>query len=416
MSRWHSKTYSARRAVRLSALLLCCGCATAGHAHAQVRQPALIGTSGDGDISVGFDDPGINLPVPVQTLIGLPVGARPHGIAHITQDQALVADFGAPARLYRVAVGSGTRLSTIAVPGKTLGNGTIAVSPDGNTAIFAGEATINSVNLAQAVVLRAPFVDGGAQHTLAIPGVVQSFNTQAIAFAPDGRAFVCNAAGVSIVDPPYTSVAFTWAQAETGGTSCVLRRDGSRLAVTRRNPGFGIAFYDAPFTAASVPTGVVSVPAGVGPVTAMGVSPDGTALLVAQTFRPTGSITPDARVFVLRQIAGPPGVSWEEIALPASINGNVCSGDPLCPGFEDMDISDDGTLALITGNSQSTTPLDPGDSGRAPLVAIRNPFDVATRQVFAITVGNPTTPNHGRGSGSVRFVAPNLPLMRDGFE
>ena len=399
--------------VRYRAVAAFAAAAVAAPLALHAAQPAILGTFEDGDIAIAFADPGANLPTPVQELVELPAGSLPHGVAYIAQDEALIADFGTPARLYRVTGSNGALLATIPVPGKRFGNGTIAVSPDGNTAIFAGEATIDGVNLAQAVVLRAPFDGTGSQHALALPGVVQSFNTQAVAFAPDGRAFVCNAAGISIVDPPYTSVAFTWPQPETGGTNCLMRRDGGRLAVTRRAGGAGIAFYDAPFTPASAPL-FVPAPAGAGTLSALGVSPAGDALLVGQIVRASGDTTnPHARLWVLRQVAGPPGVSWEEIPLPSSISGSTCIGaSTLCPGFEDMDVSLDGTLALVTGNSS----LQPGFTARAPLVAIRNPFDTATRAVFAVTIGDMSVPNHGRGTGSVRFLAPNLPLMRDGFE
>jgi hypothetical protein len=399
------------RAARALALASLC---VLGSAQAQIDQPAILSTLDDGSLSIAYADAAIGLPTPAAVPILLPAGARPHGSAYITQDQALIADFRGPARLYRVSGGSGQLLSEIPVPGKSFGNGTIAVSPDGNSAIFAGEVVNGGVSSSQAVVLRAPFDGTGTQVALALPGLVKSFNTQSIAFAPDGRAFVCHSAGVSVLDPPYAGVAFTWANPEASGVACVMRRNGTRLAVTRRTAGPGIAFYDSPFNAATVPV-FVPVPAGVGIITPLGVSPDGTALLVGQTFRPAGSSGPHARVLLLREIATPPFVSWEDVALPASITGEACVGNvTLCPGFEDMDVSRDGTLAIVTGNS--TVVGGAGSSGRAPLVLIRNPFDTATRQVFAVTVGDVGALTHGRGTGSVRFLAPNLPLLRDGFE
>jgi hypothetical protein len=386
---------------------------------AQTNQPAIVTTFEDGNLAATFAEPGVGLPAPLQlTVPGLPSGARPHGAAYITQDQVLVADFRAPARLYRISVGANRLLNEIPVAARANGNGAIAVSPDANYAIFAGEivGTGGAASVPDAAVLQAPFDGTGRQTSLSLPGRVRTFNTRAVAFAPDGRAYICHTTGVSVLDPPYASVSFTLAHDEPNGVGCAMRPDGGRLVVARRAAGAALALYDAPITAASTPL-VVPVASGIGIMTPVGFSPDGNALLAGQIFRPVGSSAPNARAFVVRAQATPPGLDWEEITLPTQATGSSCvgaSGTPgLCPGFEDLDISADGRLALLTGNSS----VAPGDFfGRAPLVAITNPFDAATRASFAVAIGDAGNDTHGRGTGSVRFVEPTLPLMRDGFE
>jgi hypothetical protein len=134
-------------------------------------------------------------------------------------------------------------------------------------------------------------------------------------------------------------------------------------------------------------------------------------LLVGQQNRPNGSTDARARLFVLRETMGPPGVSWTEIMLPSEITGSTCIGSTtVCPGFEDLDINVAGDLAIVTGNSSTF------GTARAPLLVVRNPFDDMNRVTFAVAVGDVNANTHGRGTGSVRFLPPGLPLFRDGFE
>ena len=372
-------------------------------------EPVIASTDGDGALVVVLPDAGNALPMPQFDLVGgFPVGARPHGAGYVSDTEALVADFGTP-RLFRVSATLGTVLATIDVPSRTNGNGTVAISPDGNAAIFAGNVGAVPNQQSQVAVIRAPFIAGATQNALALPGNVRGFNTQAVAFDAAGRAFICHTAGVSVVDPPYSTVAFTMAATRPNGSNCALRRDGGRLVVTDNVGSVSLAIYDAPFTAASVPL-LVPAPAGVGFLSALGPSPDGTALLVAQLDRPTGTVTERARLFIVRETIAPPGVTWDEIALPAALQGNNCVGtSTACPGFEDMAVNQAGTVAIVTGNSVPA-------NGRAPLLVVRNPFDDATRETFAVTVGDPASNTHGRGAGSVRFLPPGLPMLRDGFE
>ena len=395
--------------MRIAPFVLCLLIGAAGAGPARAAQPAIIATTDDGNLALVLPDPGSLLPTPiVNGVTGLPVGARPHGVGYINDREALVADFFPTPQLFRVSTDTLSVLSTIPVPLRTNGTGTVAVSPDGGYAIFAGSAGTPPVG--QAVVIRAPFDSNSAQTPLSLPGAVRTFNTQAIAFAQNGRAFICHTAGVSVLDPPYSSIAFTIAVARPNGSNCVLRGDQQRLIVTNNQATGGLAVYDAPFSASSTAQ-LIPAPAGVGFLGGLGFSPDGTALLVAQIVRPTGSTADQARLFVLREIPMPPFIAWTEIMLPDAIRGNACVGtSTLCPGFEDIAVNAAGDLALVTGNSVAST------IGRAPLVAITSPFDDMNRVVHAVALGNPNDSTHGRGAGSVRFLPPGLPIFSDGFE
>lgn len=47
---------------------------------------------------------------------------------------------------------------------------------------------------------------------------------------------------------------------------------------------------------------------------------------------------------------------------------------------------------------------------------IRNPFDDATRELLAVTIGNAAAGTNGRGTGAVRFAPFGARLFGDGFD
>ena len=373
-------------------------------------EPVVLGTFSDGNLAVVLPAPGVLLPAPTQVVAaGLPADARPHGVAHRFADEALFADFFLP-RIFRVRVSTGQLIGTIALPGRTSGNGSIAFAPDGDTALAIGERNESGQPLtAESVVIRG-LAGGNPTVTPLSPALrVRRFVTGAIAFAPNGRAFVCHVDGVAVLDPPYSSIAFNVALPSNTGTSiCRVSPDGQRLFVTRGGAGIGVV--DAPFSPASAPTTILAPP-GAGALGPMAVSPDGNAVLVGQVARTSAGN--NARLFIVRA-PFTAASTMQEITLPATVAGTNCgTGTQECPGFEDMDASIDGSLAILTGNSSV---VDAGFIGRAPLVVLRNPFNDATREILAVAIGNPAASTHGRGTGGVRFQPPDLPLFGDSFE
>ena len=374
------------------------------------QPPAVLTTFGDGDIAVVLAHPDAALPAPAQaTASGFGVATRPHGLDFVRVGEALVADFTLP-QLARLRVGDATVTGVIALPVRTNANGTLAVSPNGNFALSFGES---STGVAESAVVSG-FASGAIRVQAGAPGLrVRRFVTAAIDFDASGRAYVCHTNGVAALDPPYAAMLFDVALPTTTSTSvCRLSRDGEHLFVTRASAGIGIA--SAPFSASTVPV-VVAAPAGVGTLGAIGVAPDGSAVLVAQS-NPASAGAMRARLFLLRA-PYTAAATMQEITLPAAIAGNACTpasgGTSQCPGFEDISVSPDGRLALVTGNSSVQ---DTGFAGRAPLLVITDPFDDATRALHAVTIGSAGSADAGRGTGSARIEPADLRIFADGFE
>lgn len=395
-------------ALRTRTLLATSLCAATAAIAAQ--PPAVLTTFGDGDIAVVLSHPDAGLPVPAQAIgSGFGSAVDPHGLDFVRVDEVLVADFTLP-QLARLGVADAGVRGVIALTTRTNANGTLAVSPNGNFALSFGES---SGGIAESAVVSG-FGTGAIRVQAGAPNLrVRRFVTAAIDFDRSGRAYVCHTNGVAALDPPYATTLFDVALPATTSTSvCRLSRDGQHLFVTRASAGIGIA--SAPFSAATVPI-AVAAPAGVGALGALGVSPDGNAVLVAQT-NPASAGATRARLFLLRA-PYTAASTMQELALPAAITGNGCTpasgGTSQCPGFEDISVSPDGRLAIVTGNSSVQ---DSGFSGRAPLLVITDPFDDATRAMHAVTIGSAATANEGRGTGSVRIEPADLRIFADGFE
>ena len=313
----------------------------------------------------------LNLPTPQQnTVSGLPAGARPHGIAYFGSDSALISDL-ANARVFVTRISTNSLLATISTGTNYSGNGTIAVAPNLNFALASGSNTNTGTdNLA---VISAPFNASSVINVVPLPGFVGSYQTQAISFNAAGRAFVYHSTGISVLDPPYNSIAFTIPVSDndfSGGLA--ISPDGNKLLVT--NFDNIVRIFTAPFSATSTPATITI--SGANGLDGIQVAPDGTKALVVDAFTPL--------VFAINApFTGSSTV--EQIPLPPAFATGF--------GFEDVGISADSQFAILTGNSA-------GDAG--PAAFIRGPFTAAEARSFAVNLTG------GRGDGAVRFLPPGL--------
>jgi uncharacterized repeat protein (TIGR01451 family) len=337
-------------------------------------QPAIMGTAGAGNLAIVFPRPDQNLPSPTQnTVTGLPGNASPHGVSYFGSDRALISDFG-NSRIFVVQISTNSLLATIDTASLYNGQGTIAVAPDLKTALAMG----GSNNLA---VIRAPFDASSQVTTIALPGTIASYQTEAIVFSPTGTAFVYHIAGISVLNPPYSSVAFTIPITNPSSGALAISPDGNSLLATELSSGV-VRIFTAPYSAASTPASLVIGTVGLDGIQA---SPDGTKAIV------TAVSTPKA---------------W---AISAPFNSaSLVEELPLAPavladgrGFEDVGISADGQFAILTGN---------GFVG-APAAFIHGPFTAAGARSFAVNING-----GGRGNGAVRFLpaglAPGLTISK----
>jgi hypothetical protein len=358
---------------------------------------AIFGTAGDGNLAVLLPSPGTNLPTPEQRAVtGFPTDAVPHGVSVIGSDQAVIADFSR-SRLHIVQVSTGTLVRTISTAEIYDGTGTIAVSPRLDVMIGAGSTYSAQTWRPTFALIRAPF-DKPVITPLAIEGHVASYQTQGIVFDRNGRAFVLTRPNfdplnppatlqgwVNVLDPPYSSVAFRMPVENLGSGAIAITPDGSTLLTTASISGTGNVYvFRAPFSAASTPA-VLNIPDTDG-LDGINCTPDGQRCLVVSAFMP--------RLFSIAAPFGT-GSAVEEIPLPAAFAASQ-------PGFEDVAISNDGQLALITGNSGKDAS---GQGGGLPGLFVKAPFTRAGAQAFAVTILG-----GGRGAGSARFVACPPPI------
>jgi hypothetical protein len=333
---------------------------------------AIMGTTGDGALAVIFPTPESNLPNPTQVNVsGLPQFAEPHGVAFFECNRALVSDFNG-SHVFVVDVANGLLLSTINTAPNYNGTGTIAVAPNLSYALAIGfSSVLNAIS--------APFDSASTITQVTLPGGVQGYQTQAIVFDSNSRAYVYHSAGISVLDPPYTSIAFTIPVTFNFMSGAIaINAAGDKLLVTDLNSP-GVNIFTAPFSAAST-SEFLSIPQAQVP-DGINITPDGNTALVAAAA--------SARLFA---ITAPFNTSSnvEEIPLPP-LGGTV--------GFEDIGISSDGQLAILTGNS---------GFNESDLMAafVEAPFTTSGAVAHAVTVNGP-----GRGAGAVRFIPPGLALV-----
>lgn len=334
-------------------------------------QPAILGTSGSSNRAVVFPDPGAN-PNSQLLVPGLPANASPHGVAYFGADNALISDF-LNSRIFVVQISTATLLATINTATYN-GTGAIAVAPDRQTALAIGSNNVLNI-------IRAPFGPDSVISTITLPSGHSSFQTQSIAFDNSGRGFINTIGGIVVIDPPYEAVNFTIPHPTTGDVAGALAisPDGNNLLVTRGRTN-SVAVYTAPFSAASIPESIVIPGILSGTVGANGIkiAPDGNTAIVVSS-----------GVYFAAFIRAPFTASSivEPIPLPSGNSGT----------FEDVDISADGSLAILTGNATLANQLP---------VLIRAPFTAAGTTTSNITIQGVANP--GRGAGAVRFLPPGL--------
>ncbi|HEY1252832.1 MAG TPA: hypothetical protein VGH97_16755 [Thermoanaerobaculia bacterium] len=348
-----------------SALVLSVGIAVLGCLvlASPVLAQAILGAAGASNNAVVFPSPGVGLPNPTQNIVpGLPAGAAAHGVAYYGSDNALVSDFG-NSRVFVVQISTATLVDTIPTSPGYNGTGSIAVAPGLNAALACG----NSASLA---VIAAPFTASSGITTVSLPGTIAGYQTEAIVFNAAGRAFVWNTAGISVLDPPYSSVAFTIPLGNGASGSIAISPDGNTLIVTDFTASAEV--FSAPFTASSVPVPVAVT--GASQLDGIAITPDGSTALAVD--------------------AGVGGNLW---AISAPFNASSTTQGipvPIAAGtFEDIGISADGQLAIMAGN-------DLGSSTIVPF--IQAPYTTVGATVSQVNVTG------GRGAGAVRFLPPGL--------
>ncbi len=325
--------------------------------------------------SANFDDP-------VVEVLGAPSGSgsfAPHGLALLDDGRLLVTRIGsADLQVVTPEPFGVVAMQPTGPNGSYNGLGALTLAP--------GQAFLLALrDNDQLLVMAAPFAAATTAAAVALPGIGGSAQTAAIAFDPfNERAYVGHSAGISVLDPPYSSIAFTVplplpAGLAGIGTALAINADGTRLAATRG--GNQLALFDAPLSPGSTPA-LHTIP-GAAALDGMAFTPDTAQLLVADAQYAPGS--GDLRVFAL---AAP----FETAATPETL---VVAPARYAPGFEDIAISADGQVALVTGGALT------GED----FYLLHAPFTAADMQVRAVHVPplDATYPAQTRGAGTVRL-------------
>ncbi len=329
---------------------------------------AILTTTYASDKVVIFPD--ASVPGSQILVSGLPGSANPHGIAYFGSDDALITDYG-NGRVFVVKISTASLVSTIntgAFGAGYDGSGTIAVAPNLSTALAMGEGS-NSLTKIQ-----GPFGPSSTMTSLTMPGFISGNQPNTIVFNNAGRAFVYHSAGISVLDAPYTSIAFTFPVSGNSLNSAIaITPDGNNLLTTTggRNE---VRIFQAPFNAASQAI-VLSIPFGRAP-DAIAIAPDGMSAI--------GSFYDSYGAF---SIAAPFTANSVVASIPLPFSNTEF-------GFEDVSISADSQIAIITGR---------GEGNQA--VFVRAPFGATS-----VTSKVPITGvvDSSRGNGSVRFLPPAL--------
>jgi hypothetical protein len=331
-------------------------------------QPAILAASGASKRIVVFPDPG-NAPT-TQTLVsGLPAIANPQGAAYYGSDNGLIADAG-NSRIFVVQVSTGALFATIDTTTAGFpGSGTIAISPDQTTAL----AMSNSSTLH---VVHAPFNASSSITSVTLPGTIGTYQTQAIVFNAAGRAFVYTTSGVSVLDAPYTSVAFTMSVINVNSGAVAISPDGNTILFTDLSAN-SVGIIHAPFAAGAPLTGL-TIPGG-SALDGIAIAPDGASAIVVSN-----------------------GVHYAAgIAAPFTSSSTV-STIPIPSGvdaFEDVGISADSQLAILAGGSITE-----------PAVFVHAPFN-STAVTSSVPISGEANTSRGRGSVRFRPTGPSAPTV-----
>ena len=335
--------------------------------------PAILTTPHSSVTGQGNDRvvvfPNANASPPTQKLVpGLPDNVVPHGVSYFGSDSALVADWG-NSRIFVLQISSATLLATINTASVGYdGTGTIAVAPNLKAALAMGTSGSDT----KLYVIQSPFKPSSMIDPVTLPGSIRHYQTQGIVFNNAGRAFVYTTAGISVLDPPYNSVAFTIPVGNANSGAIAITPDGNTLLSTFTS-GNQVSIYHAPFTASASPEFLTI--SGGNALDGIMVTPDGGKAIVVSVFA--------------HQAAA--------ISAPFSSSSTVQTL-PLPPGnegFEDVGISANSQLAILAG-----------ESGIEPPIFIRAPFTAAGAQSFNVPIQNAS--NGSRGAGAVRFQPPGL--------
>lgn len=293
------------------------------------------------------------------------------------------------------------RVDTLQIPDYANdGYGTLAVNPaKTHLLVFSG------CSGSKLFVVLAPFSSTATVSEVSMPSNGGTAQTHAIVFdAATGRAYVGHAAGISALDPPYTSIAFTItlpaSMGFVAGRAVALSPDGNTVASTA-NGDANVQILHAPFSAASTPT-TLTIPGAV-LLDALQFTPDGNQLLVVDSkssqgsgAEPVASIASTSAVSATTASAN--GTAYA-IASPFDTNADIQTLDTgiAGDGFEDIDISADGQFAALSGGTESAD---------TPLVILRAPFTAAAMRVYPIDLPplyGAYAGIGGRGTGTARF-------------
>jgi Calx-beta domain len=334
------------------------------------------------DVSGAPADPPRNY---VTALNPAPIQLSTHGLALVSANRALTTQISPPG-INLIDTPTSTLIDNFKLPDPAPnvhydGLGTLAVNP-------ARTQVLALTDLSTLWVIPAPFDHTAPVTMVALPSGGGTAQTRGIAFdATTGRAYLALHTGIAVLDPPYTSIAFTIPS--SNGTSLIggiaLSPDGATLVATRGLSSSAFAsdvrIFHAPFSAASVPQ-VLTIP---------GASPDGL------TFTPDGH-----KVLVVESNPQTPPMLPRVYAISAPYS-SASSVDTLSfdtggthDGFEDIDISADGQLAALSGNSAGQND---------PLILLKAPFTAGGFSFVKYDIPPIGAPydQPGRGAGTARF-------------
>ena len=352
-------------------------------------------TGASGDPVVVIADLAATLPQPPLIYVAPSMGQqvlKPQGLALFSAHLALathVSGFGLGS-IDIIDTALAQRIDNLVITGyESDGLGTLAVNPAKTHLLVFSGLSNNKL-----FVVPAPFSSTSSATAVTMPSNGGTAQTHAIAFDnPSGRAYVGHVNGISALDPPYTSIAFTIPlPPSTGyirGRAVAMSSDGSILASTTYSDA-KVQVLRTPFSATSIPTTL---------------SIDNAARLDGLTFMPDGS------QLLVVDSANPKVYA---IAAPFDTNSTVetLTASNVDQGYEDIDISADCKYAALSGDDEN------GD----PLVILRAPFTGAGVSVLPVNIPpiyNGYDEFGGRGTGTARFwsaplIAPPQ-IMADTF-
>jgi hypothetical protein len=312
---------------------------------------------------------------------------KPHGLSLLAADRALVGQFplGGIGIIDTVHCTLVDHFTIPAWQAASDGYGTLALNPAATHLLVISARPANTL-----FVVPAPFSATSTASLVALPSSGGTAQTHGIAFeASTGRAFVGHQQGVSVLDPPYATIAFTIplppGSGTNGGRAVALAPDGQTLLSTIAADN-KVAIVHAPFSAAAA---VESLQVnGASQLDAMSFVPDGSEALVVDVLLAN-------KVFALHA----------PFSAQATVDTLVFSVPPaVVSGYEDIDISNDGRFAALSGGTQTGEPL----------IVLEAPFSEAGVSSHAIAIAplhGAYNSSGGRGTGTARFWSAPVPSL-----